>query len=85
MYSIGLRKKAFKIFKNSYMFKRGGTLCILGIFKPKANVKYSRSVLMDFNIKDLRVNPSQEGFFDAEQATVLKVLQLDMGQGVGLH
>jgi len=51
-------KKALKSFKNSYIFKRGGTLSTLGIFKPKENAKYSRLVFMDFNIEDLRENPS---------------------------
>jgi len=60
------------------MFKRGGALSTLGIFKLKVNVKYSRLVLMDFNIKDLRKNPSQEGLFDAKQATDLKILELIM-------
>jgi len=30
---------------------------------------------MDFNIKDLRENPSQEEVFDAEQAINLKIFQ----------
>ena len=42
-------------------------------------MKYSRLVFMDFSIKDLRANPSQEGVFYAEQATDLKILQLVMG------
>jgi len=57
------------------MFKRGSALSTLGIFKPKVNVKYSRLVFMDFNIQDLRPNPSQEGVFDEEQATNLKFFQ----------
>jgi len=34
---------------------------------------------MDFNNKDLRANPSEEGVFDAEQVTNLKILQSLMG------
>jgi len=34
---------------------------------------------MDFNLKDLRANPSQEGLLDAEQATCLKIFQSVMG------
>jgi len=51
-------KKALNSFKNSYMFKRGGALSTLAIFKPKGTVKYLRLMFMDFNIKDLRENPS---------------------------
>ena len=41
------------------MFKRGGVLTILGIFKPKGGNKLSKLVLMALNYKDLRTNPSQ--------------------------
>ena len=61
------------------MFKRDGALSILGIFKPKENIKYSRLILMDFNNKDLRANISQKGVFNVEQATDLKILQSVMG------
>jgi len=57
------------------MFSRGGALSTLSIFKTKGNIKYSRLVFMDFNTKDFRGNPYQEGVFDAEQATNLKILQ----------
>jgi len=63
-----------KSFKNSYMFKRGCALSTLCIFKHKENIKYSRFILMDFNNKDLRVNPSQEGVFDAEQTNCTNCL-----------
>ena len=38
-------KKALKSFKNSYMFKRGGALDTLGIFKPKENLKSLRLII----------------------------------------
>ena len=62
-------KKILKSFKNSYMFKRGGMLSTLDIFKPKGNVKCSRLVFTVFNIKDLKANPFQEGVLDVEQTT----------------
>jgi len=58
------------------MFKRGGELSTLSVFKPKGNIKYLRLIVMDFNLKDLRENPnpSQEGVFDMEQATSVSIL-----------
>ena len=64
------KKKALKSFKSSYMFKRGGVLSTLGIFKPKKNIKYSRLILMDSNNKDLRENSSQEGSFMWSKPTI---------------
>jgi len=55
-----IEKVALKSFKNSYMFKRGGALSTMGIFKPKRNIKYSWLILMDFNDKELTANPSQK-------------------------
>jgi len=63
-----------KSFKNSYVFKRGDTLSTLGIFKTKGNIKHLRLMLMDFNIKDLKANLSEEWVFNAEQATGVKIL-----------
>jgi len=51
------------------MFKRGGALSTLCIFKLKGNIKYSRLILMDFKNKDLRENPYQEGVLVVEQTT----------------
>jgi len=80
-------KKIHKGFKNSYMFKRHESFNTLGLFKPKRNIKYSGLILMGFNKKDLRANPSQEGMFDAEQFNDLTILQLVMGSRhvVSLH
>jgi len=45
-----------KIFNNHYMFKKGWILSTLDILKHKHADKLSRSVLVDFNSKDLRSN-----------------------------
>jgi len=68
-------KMTLKSFKNSYTFNRGGALSTLSIFKLTRNIKYSRLILMDFNNKNLRANPSPQGVFDREQTTNLKILQ----------
>jgi len=57
------------------MFKRGGALSTSGIFKPKENMKYLKLILMEFNNKNFRENPSQTGVFKAEQAISIKILQ----------
>ena len=50
-----------KIINNSYKFKKGGVLYILGAFKSKGDNKLSRLESMGSNPKDLRENPSQFG------------------------
>ena len=54
-------KRVNMSFKNSYMFERVRVLSKMRIFKPKGSRKFSRLVLMDFIIPELRLNPSQVG------------------------
>ena len=52
-------------FKNSYMFKRGGALSTLSIFKPKGNNKALKFMSIYYNPNNLRANTSQLGEVDA--------------------
>ena len=52
-------ENALKSFKNSYRFKRDGIPTPWLFSNSKGNDKLSRLVSMDYNSKDLRVNPSQ--------------------------
>jgi len=54
---------------------RDFTLSSLDISQSKENIKYSRLMSMDFNLKDLRVNPSQKRVLDLEHAIAIKVLR----------
>ena len=62
-----------KSFSNSYLVKKGGTLSIMCFLKFNGYDKLSRVAYLNFNPKDLRVNPLQGGGFNTEQVSSLSL------------
>lgn len=54
-----------KTFNNSYVFKKGDILSLMGSLKLHRCNEFLTLVSIDFNCKDLRANPFEEGEFHA--------------------